>query len=168
MQWLNARAFILAFISFLILVCAPQAAAQANTTPEPVKVVNTTKNPVPTVAQGTTKISGNVNVTNSSIPVTGSVSITNNSLPVNVTNSSLAVTGTVSVEMSAPVWPRIPLSISFNRSSEDPATRSTTSRLTFARVAAPLLRVFSTPIAAKDTRYWQYLRSPSGLTEYRA
>jgi hypothetical protein len=97
MKSLNPRGFVLAFIPSLILVCAPQAAAQANTTPEPVKVVNTTKNPVPTVAQGTTKISGNVNVTNSSLPVTGSVSITNNSVPVNVTNSPLGVSGTVSV-----------------------------------------------------------------------
>jgi hypothetical protein len=97
MKSLNPRGFVLAFIPSLILVCAPQAAAQANTTPEPVKVVNTTKNPVPTVAQGTTKISGNVDVTNSSLPVTGSVSITNNSVPVNVTNSPLAVSGTVNV-----------------------------------------------------------------------
>jgi hypothetical protein len=94
---LNSRALVLAFISSLALVCALQAGAQANTTPAPVKVVNTTKNPVPTVAQGTTKISGNVNVTNSSLPVNGSVSITNSSVPVNVTNTPLGVSGTVAV-----------------------------------------------------------------------
>jgi hypothetical protein len=95
---LNHRALILAFISSLALACAPQAAAQTSpTTAQPVKVVNTTKNPVPTVAQGTTKISGNVHVTNSSLPVNGSVSITNTSVPVNVTNSPLGVSGTVVV-----------------------------------------------------------------------
>lgn len=38
MKSLALRAVALALISSLILVCAPQAAAQANTTPEPVKV----------------------------------------------------------------------------------------------------------------------------------
>jgi hypothetical protein len=96
MKSLALRAVALALISCLILVCAPQA-AQANTTPAPVRVVNTTKNPVPTVAQGITKISGNVNVTNNPLPVMGSVSITNTSVPVNVTNSPLGVSGTVDV-----------------------------------------------------------------------
>lgn len=99
MKSLNHRALVLAFISSLILVSALQAAAQTSTIPttQSVSVVNTTKNPVPTAAQGTTKISGNIHVTNSSLPVTGSVSITNNSVPVNVTNSPLGVGGTVAV-----------------------------------------------------------------------
>jgi hypothetical protein len=66
-------------------------------TVQSVKVVKTTSSPVPTAAQGTTTISGNVKVTNASLPMTGSVSITNSSVPVNVTNSPLPVTGTVSV-----------------------------------------------------------------------
>ena len=97
MKSLALRAVALALISCLIIVWAPQAAAQANTTSAPVRVVNTTKNPVPTVAQGTTKISGSVHVTNSVLPVNGSVSITNTSVPVNVTNSPLGVSGTVDV-----------------------------------------------------------------------
>jgi len=70
-------------ISCMILFCSMQAAAQTQ-----VKVVNTSKTPVPTLAQGTTTISGNVNVTNASLPVSGSVALTNSSLP---------VTGTVDV-----------------------------------------------------------------------
>jgi hypothetical protein len=101
MKSLAPRAAAPALISCLILVWAPQAAAQANTTPAPVKVVNTTKNPVPTVAQGTTNVSGKVNITNASLPVHGNVNVTNNPLPVsgnvNVTNSSLPVNGTVDV-----------------------------------------------------------------------
>lgn len=116
MKSLNPRAFALTFIPSLILVCAPQASAQGNTTTQPVTVVNTTKNPVPTVAQGTTKILGNVHVTNSSLPVTGSVSITNSSVPVNVTDSPLAVTGAVSVS-------NLPLDANGNvRTSVYPAT----------------------------------------------
>lgn len=107
----HRRTVGLAFIVSLTLV-ALQAAAQSPATAQPlrvapqnsvqsVQVVNTTKNPVPTTAQGTTTISGNVNVTNASLPVNGSVSITNNPLPISgsvaVTNSSLPVTGTVAV-----------------------------------------------------------------------
>jgi hypothetical protein len=99
MKSLALCAVALALISCLILVWTPQAAAQANTTPAPVKVVNTTKNPVPTVAQGTTKISGNVNVTNNPLPISGSVEVTNSSLPVtgtvDVSNLPLDVNGNV-------------------------------------------------------------------------
>jgi hypothetical protein len=94
---LTYGSLVLALIPSLSLFCAPQAASQANTTPEPVKVVNTIKNPVPTVAQGTTKILGNVHVTNSSLPVTGSVSITNSNVPVTVSNTPLPVEGTVNI-----------------------------------------------------------------------
>jgi hypothetical protein len=75
MKTLALRAVALALISCLILVWAPQAAAQANTTPAPVRVVNTTKNPVPTADRGTTKISANVNVTNASLPVNGNICV---------------------------------------------------------------------------------------------
>jgi len=96
MTFLRLRAVMLALISSMILLCNLQAAAQVQ-----VQVVNTAKTPVPTRAQGTTTISGSVNITNASLPVNGSVSITNSTLPVsgsvNVTNSSLPVTGTVSV-----------------------------------------------------------------------
>jgi hypothetical protein len=74
---LTSRAVALVLISFLTLLCAPHAAGQAQ-----VKVVNTTKSPVPTLAQGTTAISGHVNVTNASLPVSGCVAVTNSSLPV--------------------------------------------------------------------------------------
>jgi hypothetical protein len=100
MKSLNSRTLVLVLIPSLALVCAPLAAAQTSTTTvQSVKVVNTTSSPVPTVAQGTTKISGNVNITNASLPVNGSVSITNKPLPVSgnvtVTNTPLPVTGTV-------------------------------------------------------------------------
>ena len=97
------RIFVLALVFALSIVCISELAAQ-NTATEPVTVVNTAKNPVPTVAQGTTTISGSVNVTNSSIPVTGSVSIANSSLPVtgtvNVGNLPLSPTGNVLVSIA--------------------------------------------------------------------
>lgn len=52
MKSLNHRTFALAFISSLAVVFALQAAAQeSTTTAQPVKVVNTAKNPVPTVVE---------------------------------------------------------------------------------------------------------------------
>jgi hypothetical protein len=98
MNALPRISFAVVLVVSTILFSTPRFSAETDSKiPQPVKVVNTTKNPVPTVAQGTTKISGNVKVTNSLLPVTGSVSITNSNLPVSVTNTPLPVMGTVSV-----------------------------------------------------------------------
>jgi hypothetical protein len=83
MSRIKFRVAALVLVSFLSAFCTPPAAGQVQ-----VKVVNTTKSPVPTLAQGITAISGNVKITNASLPVSGSV---------NVTNSSLPITGTVDV-----------------------------------------------------------------------
>ena len=75
---LSFRVVAPVLVSFLTLFCAPHAAGQVQ-----VKVVNTTKSPVPTLAQGTTTISGNVNVTNTSLPVSGTVEVSNLPLDTN-------------------------------------------------------------------------------------
>src|SRR5690242_16432098 len=80
-----------------VLLCAAlasQLAAQKNAATQ-VIVTNATSRPVPTTLQGTATVTGNVNVTNSSLPVSGSVSITNTSVPVSVTNATLPVSGTI-------------------------------------------------------------------------
>jgi len=59
----------------LVLVWHSVAHAQATKSPQQVQVVNTPAQPVPTAAQGTTAIQGEVSVTN--FPATTSVNVTN-------------------------------------------------------------------------------------------
>src|SRR5262245_28720377 len=73
------RNSVYTFLISMLLVC--HLSAQKNAATQ-VIVTNTASRPVPTTVQGTATLTGNVNVTNSSLPVSGSVSITNSSIPV--------------------------------------------------------------------------------------
>jgi hypothetical protein len=92
-------------VSTILFLTPPFSAAETDgKIPQPVKVVNTAKNPVPTVAQGTTTVSGNVNVTNNPLPISGAVNVANTPLPVSgsvtVANLPLDSKGNVLVDIA--------------------------------------------------------------------
>jgi hypothetical protein len=92
----NLRDHVLTVFGFSVLVVglliAASPVSQAVPSDKDVRVINTTSEPVPTSAQGTTTIAGSVSVVN---PITGSVSVTNPITgSVSITNP---ITGSVSV-----------------------------------------------------------------------
>jgi hypothetical protein len=90
------------------LLVSSSALAQSTTTQTPssgsggsapVTVINTTANPVPTVAQGTTRVSGAVDIL-SQPPITGSVAVTNTPT-VNVSSMpAVQLSGTPTVQVA--------------------------------------------------------------------
>jgi hypothetical protein len=87
---------ILRSLAGALCVCAAAYADGVTLLPVNVKVVNTNANPVPTAPQGTTQVSGAVDIV-SAPPITGSVAV-NNEPTVNLApGSSVAVSGSVNV-----------------------------------------------------------------------
>ncbi len=86
-KWMFSGSVLAAFV-----LASVSALAQGVT--EPVKVMNSTSQPVPTAAQGTTNVAGTVNVGNTpSVSVTNTPSVNVANTPsVNVTNTSIPVT----------------------------------------------------------------------------
>jgi hypothetical protein len=93
----NAQKWMIAASVFAALVLASvQGLAQGVT--QPVKVVNTTGQPVPTAAQGTTNVAGTVNIGN-----TPNVNVANTP-SVNVTNTpTVSLAGGASVNVTNPL-----------------------------------------------------------------
>jgi len=92
----------------LVLMTFPFVSSSAQktaVTPQSVKVVNTTAQPVPVTAQGTTTVTGNVNVT--TVPITGTVAVSNSSVPVSgsvsVSNLPLDSNGNLKTTTASPV-----------------------------------------------------------------
>lgn len=99
---MKLRAHFAVVIAASLLCILPLAAQNQNIVklPIPVTVTNTSKNPVPTVSQGT----ANVNVTNNPLPVSGDVNVSNTPLPVSgsvtVGNLPLDSNGNVLVDLA--------------------------------------------------------------------
>lgn len=119
----------------LALTGAAQAAAQAV---KDVVVVNTTSQPVPVVAQGTTAIKGTVGLD----PAANTVKLDQANNGVRITNSSLPVTGTVNVGNQPP--------FAFDANGNLKTVGTTASQ---GRAAAVVINVGSRPVTGNPASF---------------